>query len=170
MADQSAFCAPRVLRNEIVVEGTYPKASGYTSSIEMARAAQTAIQGEATKEIANFVFPDAASLLLNQDIALATPAFGVQVTIGGSALNFVKGIYQVTLQDGATPLASFYLYCSEAYAQFILLGISNNGGIALLRRIAVPTLRVVAAGSNNFIGESVVVESLNARDLSIFGL
>lgn len=165
MAKARVWAFP-VTRNTdiVVVQGNplYTVASTYDQLLTQCR---VAAQGSGSKSIVQALAPNP---LADVTIDLTTiKSFGVRVKIADSLNNFKYGAYDVKLQDGATVLGEVYIRAATNVVDVILLGISNVGGSASIISIAHPEVLVVNANSSLAIGNSIVAETLNERDLGL---
>jgi len=171
MAASRAWVFPLTDRTEVVPATAYPLFLQATSTASLANACHLAVQGAATKAFAKAqqaVFPAVANLVAT--LPVGTVSFGVRIKISNSVLNASYGLYDIVLQDGAggTTLAEVFVRPATNVADFVIFGITQNGGQAGVTKITTPSVVVQFATSTLNQYDTLSVESLNERDLGAF--
>jgi len=141
----------------------YPLKLKQSGEKELWDACNIATLGDGKKDIQSTVIP--APPFVNTDLTLTQPAFGVKIKYSNSMLSFNLGTFRFALLDTATLVSEVYVMPIRIPIEFVMLGISDTGGQASLKRIAAPVVRIIAANSAMSTGDSFSAETLNQRDL-----
>lgn len=142
----------------------------------LVKAAQIAVAGNSLKGTTNVVCPAAPAAWALQIVA--NPSFGYLIRISDSFTQWKNGQVALSVQFNtlATRLFNFTVTGNKPILEFIILGITNNAGLAEVAATAQVDVTIAVAnsavqrynaGPPEIFGTNALVQTLNARDLRL---
>jgi len=165
LANNRRFAMSMSEDNAVVLPSSQPMILAAGTPAELARQCALAVQGQGVKTSATVVV---ASPVVDVTLSLAgTTTFGALVRITNSYLNFKFGRYEIQLLNNGVVQSIIQVKIMRVPADFLILSINNNNGLASVVPNAVTQVKFVAANNPCLVPASDVVdaESLNMKDL-----
>lgn len=163
MAASALTVVPLSDGTRLIPDQTYPLRLAYRSEDAIRKALMVATQGVATKEVlASNMVAVPVDIALNHTARVC----GVRIRIANVPTAFRYGAYRVTLGEGATVLNSVVVLPNTAPADFVIFGVSSNGGMAQLTGIAAPRVIFSVASMSYVQNDACVSETINDRDIN----
>jgi hypothetical protein len=163
MANNRKFAMSAHPDNQVLLPDTQPLTLAYGTPAELARACAIAVQG-----VGNLKFAQALWAAADLTLSLAgTTVFGFLVRITNSFLNFKFGVYEATFRNNAVVQSKVLFKVTKIPAEFLVLSISNNNGMASVVPATIPDVQFLLAENAALVNASDVLyaESLNMKDL-----
>jgi hypothetical protein len=148
--------------NQVIMSTGYPLLMLHSTPGDVLNAARLAVQGHASKVIAQSVWAAADNTLT----LTGSVVFGVRIRVSNAITTFKFAAVNVQVLNGATVIADFYVQVNQLPLDVIVFTTSNANGLASIVPVTNPIVKFLLATNPTLAtGDALYAESLNMRDI-----